>query len=138
MLQAFHVWYSRPTEHVWRTATGQLMPVTSVRGVDQGDPLANPVFAVSTAEPAAKLKHDLIQRDPKCAAFQFADDVQVVTMTNMFATVADSTDRHWAPAGLTFEPCKDQCWSMILALLATATGKASGQTDCAVSGLTST
>ena len=112
LLQPFHVWYARSTDHAWRTAAGDIVAVTSTRGLDQGDPIANPVFAVSTAEAAENLRRDLIQHDPKTAVFQFADDVQVVTTTTYFAIVADSTNRHWEPAGLSFEPRKDQSWSL--------------------------
>jgi hypothetical protein len=112
LLQPFKVWYSRTTTHVWRTAAGDFREIRSSRGVDQGDPIANPVFAVSTAAPAENLKKDLDRCDPKSAVFQFADDVQVVTTTSYFAIVAESTARHWAPAGLSFEVRKDQCWSL--------------------------
>ena len=108
----FVAWYGRSTEHVWRTAVGDLRTVPAARGVDQGDLLANPIFAVSTAGPAEALKADLMPHDPAASVFQVADDVQVVTTTNLFAFIADSTTRHWQPAGLTFKPSKDQCWTL--------------------------
>ena len=55
---------------------------------------------------------DISQHYATASVFQFADDVQVVTKTSIFAIVAESSARHWAPAGLTFKLSKDQCWSL--------------------------
>ena len=112
LLQPFLTWYGRNSTHVWRTASNEIQPVPSRTGVDQGDPLANPVFCVSMASLAQALKQDLRPLDPNAAVFQFADDLAVVTKTNLFATVATSNARHWANAGLAFKASKDACWSL--------------------------
>ena len=118
LLQPFLTWYGRQSTHVWRTAANEIKPVPSSTGVDQGDPLANSVFCVSMAAPAEALKQDLQPHDPTAAVFQFSDDVQVVTKTNLFAVVEESTARHWSKTGLKFKPSKDACWSLDPAPLA--------------------
>ena len=112
LLQPFLVWYGRTGRHVWRTAAGDLHDIVANTGVDQGDPVAGPVYAVATAGPAEALRRDLSVHDPKASVFQVADDVQVATQTNLFATVAALTTQHWGTAGLTFNTGKDQCWSL--------------------------
>ena len=113
LLQPFLAWYGRETNHVWRTALSEIMPIPSSRGVDQGDPIASSVFSVAMAGPAEALRHELHQQDPFASVFQYADDVQVVTKTNLFAFVAQSTSRHWSVAGLEFKLSKDACWSLL-------------------------
>ena len=47
LLQPFLTWYARTTTHVWRSALNELLPANASRGVNQGDPLAIPVFALT-------------------------------------------------------------------------------------------
>ena len=84
LLQPFLTWYGRKTTHIWKTASNAMHPVSSERGVDQEDPLANPIFAVSVAAPGEALRQELSSVDPAASVFQVADDVQVVTKTNLF------------------------------------------------------
>ena len=41
---------------MWFVANGEAVKIQSDRGVDQGDPLANPVFAISTVDPSEELR----------------------------------------------------------------------------------
>ena len=111
LLEPFTVWYARGVQHCWRSSSGQRYSILSQRGLDQGDPIANTVFAVSTITPADDLRRDLSTHDPHASVFQVADDVQVATLTSLFDTVEQLTNSHWAPTGLSFKPTKDQCWS---------------------------
>ena len=112
LLQPFTVWYARTVEHCWKSSSGGLHSVLSQCGLDQGDPIASAVFAVSTIEPADNLRQDLRAHDPDASVFQVADDVQVATLTSLFEYVEQRSDHHWAPTGLRFKPSKDQCWSL--------------------------
>ena len=112
LLQPFTVGYARKVEHCWRSSSGGLYSVLSQCGLDQGDPIANAVFAVSTIEPSDKLRQDLRAHDPEASVYQVADDLQVVTLTSLFDYVEKQSEHHWAPTGLRFKPSKDQCWSL--------------------------
>ena len=112
LLQPFTVWYARKVEHCWRSSSGGLYSVLSQRGLDQGDPIASAVFAVSTIEPADKLRQELQIHDPEASVFQVADDVQVLTLTSLFEFAEQRSDHHWGPTGMRFKSSKDQCWSL--------------------------
>ena len=112
LLQPFVTWYGRESTHIWMTAAGEAIEVTSERGLDQGDPLANPVFAVSLTDPAQELKTCLGASDQEIAIIQMSDDIQICTVPGVLRQAASDLRRLWAPAGLTFGNAKQQTWSL--------------------------
>ena len=85
--------------------TGHAVEVVSKRGLDQGDPLASPDFAISLADPARELKTSMETVDTDISIIQVADDIQICTVPGAVHQAADELRRLWSPAGLSF--CND-------------------------------
>ena len=60
------VWYpsDEDTIHWWRTTSGEVVNIKAQRGVDQGCPLASPVFGIATARPADRALRAIQAKDP--------------------------------------------------------------------------
>ena len=112
LMQPFLAWYGRVSAHTWVTARGDTIDVIAERGLDQGDPLANPVFNISLVDPAREMRNSMEAVDAEVAVIQMADDIQVCTVPGALHHAASELRRLWAPAGLSFSRDKQQTWSM--------------------------
>ena len=112
LLQHFLVWYGETRVHTWIVASGDSIDVTADRGLDQGDPLASPVFAVSLVDVGQDFRRSLHVEDPEASVIQLADDIQVCTIPSALSIAADELRRLWATAGLYFNAAKQQTWSL--------------------------
>ena len=117
LLEPFLTWYGRTSMHSWFTADGRVVLVPSSRGLDQGDPFANPVFAIAVADPAHDLRERIKLVDPEGSVIQSADDLQMCVTPAALELAAREARALWTPAGLSFGAAKRQCWSMSCALL---------------------
>ena len=93
------------------------MPIQSTRGVDQGDPIANAIFALAVIDQAEELRTKVRVIDPNVSVILVADDVQICTLPGALAVAASEARSLWAPAGLTFSAKKQHCWSLSAELL---------------------
>ena len=117
LLQPFLTWYGRSTTHVWFTAGNQALEIVSERGLDQGDPLANPVFAVSVVDCASALRTNIQNIDPDASVIQFSDDLQVCVTPRALSVAASEAKRLWTPAGPTSKDSEQQTWPLSADLL---------------------
>ena len=116
LLQPFLTWYGRRTGHLWTIASGETVNVWSERGVDQGDPLANPVFAVSMIDSSDQLRQSLQTEDADVSVIQFSDNIHICMLPSVLPLASSEIRRLWEPAGLSYKADK-QTWSLSLDLL---------------------
>ena len=114
LLQPFLAWYGRTTDHLWYTAGGTAVKVSADRGVDQGNPLANPVFAVAMIDPTGELRESLAIIDPSVSVIQFSDNIHICTLPSVLPLAGRELRRLWGPAGLSYSDDKQQTWSLSL------------------------
>jgi hypothetical protein len=107
------VWYpeGEDTVHWWRTASGEVVNITAQRGVDQGCPLASPVFGISTARPAERALRSIQARDPRAVLFQYADDTQFHVAPDHIQGAYEAVSAEWAIAGLSLNRGKTKVWT---------------------------
>ena len=106
------VWYPEDEEtvHWWRTADGRTVDIRAQRGVDQGCPLASPVFGISTARPAERAIQAIRARDAEASIFQYADDTQFHLDPDELPHAYEHVSREWAVAGLSLNGTKTKVW----------------------------
>ena len=112
LLQPFLVWYGRVSKHSWHVASGDSISISAERGLDQGDPIANPVFALALVDISTEFRTKMLAEDPGVSVIQIADDIHICTVPGALRNGAVELRRLWATAGLSFNTAKQETWCL--------------------------
>ena len=91
--------------------SGTPIKIESERGFHQGDPLANPGFAVAIAKPSAELRASLAAQDPCSSVYQDADDLQIVVARGALTETERVVRELWPHTGLALNNDKQKVFS---------------------------
>ena len=101
LASAMEHWYGHPGRKIYRGPNGP-QDIWTATGVDQGDPMAGPIYALGQCAPLEAVLRTHLDVSNIC----FHDDTYISVKPERFATVYASIEAEWAKVGLKLNPTK--------------------------------
>ena len=103
-------WYGSPSQHWWRTATGEFLEINSLEGFDQGCPLAAALFSAGLNAALLPFWDKARQHDTHMRLYAYLDDMYVVCSRDASLAILCELEGALTETGLVLNGSKTQLW----------------------------